>query len=161
FKFESDYGWPSDNSLGVGRNLSQNTSVTLSGAWEDPAHIRNPALGRRYVPENVGYALVESQTADVFALRLQHTGTLVSLRYAPNPDIPKDWNLLPFPINPQYVKQGTLDGKIGYDATGGVVTDVDYPMAATLGEYSYYKPVEAYAIKAGIDKQEQELLDQY
>ena len=31
----------------------------------------------------------------------------------PNPDIPKDWNIIHFPLNPLYIKQVTLDGKVG------------------------------------------------
>ena len=54
----------------------------------------NPAVGRRYLPANVGYALVKSGTADLFALRLKRTGSLVAFQVLPNPDIPEDWNVL-------------------------------------------------------------------
>ena len=32
----------------------------------------------RFVPDNIGFALVQSETADVFALRLRHTGALIA-----------------------------------------------------------------------------------
>ena len=46
------------------------------------------------MPDNTGLALVQSDTADVFALRMEHTGALVSYEMRPNPNIPKDWNIL-------------------------------------------------------------------
>ncbi|MGB1015986.1 MAG: hypothetical protein ACPG4T_17755, partial [Nannocystaceae bacterium] len=76
----------------------------------------------------------------------------------PNPDIPKDWNLISFPLNPRYSKQGSLDGRVGYDASGAVVYDPDYTNASGYGEYSYYKPREAYAIKRRIRQAEQDRL---
>lgn len=94
---------------------------------------------------------MQSETADVFALRLKHNNALISFSLQPNPDIPKDWNIIHFPINPQYVKQGTLDGKIGPRP------DADYPNALTYSNnVSYFKPVEAYALKNDIQKQESE-----
>lgn len=113
-------------------------------------------VGRRYVPSNTGMALVQSHTADVFALRLAHTGTLVAYRMQPNPDIPRDWNIIQFPINPRYVKQGTLDGAVGFDSRGKV-TDPDYPTATGYGEYGYYKPRDAYALKRRITREQQRM----
>jgi len=156
YESQSSKGWSSDQSFSFGRNVSKNTSVSLGGAWEDPNQILNSDLGRRYVPSNMGFALVQSETADVFALRLAHNGALVSLRFQPNPDIPKDVNLIPFPINPRYTKQGTLDGSVGYNRQGKV-QDPDYPNATGYGEYSYFKPKEAYALKKRIKQEEEEL----
>ena len=109
----------------------------------------------------MGFALVQSETADVFAMRLAHNNALVSFRMQPNPDIPKDWNIIPFPINPRYVKQRTLDGRVGYNEQGSVVLDPDYSNAAGYGEYSYYKPREAYALKRRIQREEQQLRNYY
>jgi hypothetical protein len=159
-KFDASAGWSSENAVGVGRNLTQSTTVTLGGHWEDPDAPVNRAMRRRYQPANVGFALVQSETADVFALRLEHNLALVSYQFRPNPDIPKDWNLIAFPINPRYTKQGTLDGAIGYDETGKVL-DPDYPHAREYGEYSYYKPKEAYALKNRITREEQELANYF
>lgn len=158
--FESGGGWSNEASLGTSLSRSRGLSVSMGGSWESPdsAEHLNPDLGRRLMPGNVGFALVQSETADVFALRLAHNQRLVSFRMMPNPDIPKDWNLVSFPINPRYSKQGSLDGRVGYDANGAVVYDPDYQNAAGYGEYSYYKPREAYAIKRRIRQAEQDRL---
>ncbi|OII65542.1 hypothetical protein BJP40_01225 [Streptomyces sp. CC53] len=152
--------WSDETSLAQSTDTERATSVSLAGYWEDPARLLNPALGRRYQPANVGMALVQSQTADVFALRLAHSGALVAYRMRANPDIPRDWNILTFPINPQYTKQGTLDGGVGFDEHGKVL-DPAYPNALQYGEYSYFKPREAYALKRAIQRQQQQTQDYY
>jgi hypothetical protein len=105
------------------------------------------------VPDNTGFAVVRSQTADVYALRLARNRSLVALRMLPNPDIPRDWNIITFPINPRYIKQGTLDGAVGYDASGARALDPSYPMAGTPGDFSYYRPREAYGLKRRIEQE--------
>lgn len=160
---QGEAGWNNEQSFGTSINRTHNLSVALGGSWESPEQDKqlNPAVGRRLLPGNMGFALVQSETADIFAMRLAHNNALVSFRMQPNPDIPKDWNLIPFPINPRYVKQGTLDGRIGYDAQGSVVLDPDYPNAVGYGEYSYFKPREAYALKRRIQREEQQLRHYY
>jgi len=159
-KYSSEAGWSSESSLGTQINRTRTLSAGMGGSWESPdaAEQLNPDLGRRLVVGNVGFALVQSETADVYAMRLRHTKALVSFRMVPNPDIPKDWNVISFPINPQYTKQGTLDGRVGYDKDGGVVYDPDYANATGYGEYSYYKPKEAYALQRRIQQEEQRRL---
>ncbi|MEV0734140.1 LamG domain-containing protein, partial [Polymorphospora sp. NPDC050346] len=134
--------------------------VGLSGEWEDPNAVLNPEVGPRYLPANTGFAVVRSSTADIFALRLAHTGALVSYHVTPSPDIPEDWNLIPFPINPRYTKQGTLDGAVGATARGKVL-DPDYPQALDRGEYSYFKPTETYALIRRIQREQQQLRSFY
>jgi len=74
----------------------------------------------------------------------------------PNPDIPRDWNIVTFPLDPQYTKAGVLDGKVGLEP------DKDYPNGLTYtSDASYFKPVEAYQLKAQIDREEQELATLY
>jgi hypothetical protein len=90
------------------------------GNWESDANILNPEIGRRFVFNNVGFALVQSDTADIYALRMEHNQSLIAFRFQPNPDIPKDWNLVPFQMNPRYVRQGTLDGRVGMTERGNV-----------------------------------------
>ncbi|WP_287521350.1 LamG-like jellyroll fold domain-containing protein [Okeania sp. SIO2C2] len=158
--FEISNGWTSDQRVGVGRNKTESTTVSLSGNWEDPLNPLNEALGRRYQPSNMGFALVLSETADIFALRLEHNNALVSFSFRPNPDIPRDVNLIPFPINPRYSKQGTLDGAIGYNEKGKVL-DPDYASAQGYGEYSYFKPQEAYNLQDRIQREEQEIKSYY
>ncbi|MBH1937710.1 laminin G domain-containing protein [Streptomyces sp. AV19] len=157
---EFSNSWADETAVSQGENTTRAMKVELSGSWEDPRKPLNAALGRRYVPVNTGFAVVQSQTADVFALRLAHSGALVAYRIQPNPDIPKDWNVVPFPINPRYTKQGTLDGTVGYDERGRVL-DPDYTGARDRGEYSYYKPREAYAVKRRIQREQQRLRSYY
>ncbi|MFD6248855.1 LamG domain-containing protein [Streptomyces roseolus] len=148
--------WSTDTKVSQGQNTARKTKLALTGYTEDATKVLNSAVGRRYVPANTGTALVQSQTADVFALRLAHTGALVAYRMLPNPDIPLDWNIIHFPINPRYTKQGTLDGAVGFDDRGKV-TDPDYPTATAYGEYSYFKPRDAYALKRRITRDQQRL----
>ncbi len=152
--FETSLSWLSSSSTGTGTTTTRLSTLGLNGFKEtSPAH---PAVGTRYVPDNTGFALVQSQTADVFALRLVHTGALIAYQMRPNPDIPKDWNILTFPINAAYTKQGTLDGKVGLEP------DAAYPQALTYSnDISYFKPVEAYALKEQITRDAQELATLY
>ncbi|MCV6590661.1 MAG: LamG domain-containing protein [Marinobacterium sp.] len=158
---EASGGWVEEKNATQGTTQTRSLFASLGGNWEDPDNMLNPDLGRRWDSANMGFAIVQSETADVFALRLEHNGALVSFRFQPNPDIPRDWNIVSFPINPRYCKQGTLDGKVGYDAQGHVVCDPDYPQAASYGEHSYYKPRQAYALKRNIERQQQELASYY
>ncbi len=148
--FENSLGWLDTASVGTGTQTAKTSSLTLQGTWEtQPLY---SAIGKRFVPRNVGFALVQSETADVFALRLKHNNALVAYQMRPNPDIPKDWNILTFPINPRYIKQGTLDGKVGFE------TDRNYPNATNLTtDASYFKPIEAYALKNRIVREEERL----
>jgi Concanavalin A-like lectin/glucanases superfamily/PLAT/LH2 domain len=153
---ESSYGWLEDSSTGVGRITTKASKLEMQGYWENENALAYPKMGRRFVPENLGFALVQSETADMFALRLAHNNALVSLQMRPNPDIPKDWNLITFPLNPRYVKQGTLDGKIGFEV------DPDYPNAKVYSSNSsYFKPIEAYNLKNRIRREEEALKTQY
>ncbi|MGW1975678.1 LamG-like jellyroll fold domain-containing protein [Streptomyces sp. NPDC001889] len=148
--------WTDETSVSQGTTTDYATTATLTGHWEDRSAPLNSAIGQRYVPANQGYALVQSETADVYALRLAHSGTLVAYRITPNPDIPRDWNIITFPINPQYTKQGTLDGAVGFNDQGKVL-DPSYPNASQRGDYSYFKPREAYALKRRILRERQHL----
>ncbi|MFI0980180.1 LamG-like jellyroll fold domain-containing protein [Streptomyces sp. NPDC021093] len=146
---EFSNGWGDQTELSEGVNTTRSTLVGLGGGWEPEDHMVDPAGGRRFQPTNIGFALVQSETADVYALRLAHSGAVVAYRMLPNPDIPRDWNLLPFAINPRYIKQGTLDGTVGFK-DGAKLFDADYAGAGDRGDYSYFKPKEAYALKRRI-----------
>jgi hypothetical protein len=161
--FESSQGWLADASVSYGTNHTLTRSLALTGAWErqkifegekEPRFL-NKAVGARFVPNNVGYALVKSATADLYALRDMRTGSLVAYQVLPNPDIPEDWNIITFPIDPNYTKQGTLDGMVG------LVADGDYATAIAGDRGSYFRPVEAYALKARIERQNQRLSGHY
>ncbi|KAG8525628.1 uncharacterized protein KY384_009272 [Bacidia gigantensis] len=136
-------------------NTNLEMRVELTGAWHES---ENEATGN-YEAANTGLALVESEVADVFALRLKTRGPvapLVAYQMRPNPDIPKDRNLVSFPINNSYIKQGCLDGR------RGLKNDVDYPSSGDAPkDASYYKPIEAYALKDRIRRQEEQLAGEY
>jgi hypothetical protein len=154
--FESSLGFLDSATTSSGRTTTKVSKLELRGRVENPDAVSVPAIGRRFVPENVGFALVQSQTADVFALRLKQTQTLVSFQMRPNPDIPPDKNIITFPLNPNYTKQGSLDGKIGFEA------DVDYPNALTFNtDSSYYKPLEAYALKGRLQRETEQIRTLY
>ncbi|TAF50112.1 MAG: hypothetical protein EAZ61_13285, partial [Oscillatoriales cyanobacterium] len=159
--FESSQGSVSEASTSFGYNITKTSQLKALGAWEKIGSEINSYVGRRYIPANVGLALVQSDTMDVFALRLAHNNALVSYRYLPNPDIPKDWNIITFPINPTYTKQGTLDGKVGLKEDGSIQTDPSYPSSMNYGQWSYFKPIEAYSIKKRIERERQELATYY
>ncbi|MEU0483315.1 LamG-like jellyroll fold domain-containing protein [Streptosporangium sp. NPDC006013] len=157
---EFSNAWSQETKLSQGQNTTRAAKLRLTGHLEDPTQLLNAAVGRRYVPANTGFALVQSETADIFSLRLAHTGALVAYRMVANPDIPKDWNIISFPVNPRYTKQGTLDGTVGFD-DNGKVRDPDYPAAGTYGYHSFYKPVEAYSLKRRIIRDQQRLRAYY
>jgi hypothetical protein len=130
-------------------NLIQD-KFSLSGAWEpeqsDPANYLNPQVGRRFEPDNVGYALVESLTADLYSMQLASTGQMIGKVVEPNLDIPPDKNIITFRIDPTYVKNGTLDGKVG------LYNDPDWSDADSE-RGSYFKAKEAYALKSRINRE--------
>lgn len=149
-------GWDESGEDGeqlVSELISGNTNTMYNcGDWE-PAGEGSLLLKngeRRFLPNNEGCALVKSATADVYTLLVEDTGALVGITAIPNTDIPPDVNIIYFPLNPQYVKNGTLDGKVG------LKTDPDY-RGADLARGSYFKPAEAYALKRKIERREQEL----
>ncbi|WP_158634300.1 LamG-like jellyroll fold domain-containing protein [Amycolatopsis sp. WAC 04197] len=166
---EFSNGWGDQTEVSEDTDTSRVTSVGLSGGWEaEPASEADKRAmvengGRRFAPSNTGYALVQSETADVFALRVRHSGAVVAYRMLPNPDIPRDWNLLPFKINDRYTKQGTLDGMAGYvkqkNTAGEEVwvkrQDDAYADVEGQGERSYFKPAEAYRLKRRIVEDQQ------
>lgn len=148
---ETSNGMLREQQVSFGKGRTQLSRLNAQGSWEDPNRIQYPEMGRRYIPKNIGYALVKSKTADIFALRVKHPQpekrVTIALSVRPNPDIPEDWNIITFPINPQYTLQGSLDGKIG--------------LSPTSPDRSYFKPIEAYALKTRIEKEQQQLTADY
>lgn len=117
--------------------------MSAGGDWEPKQQDRE----RRYVPDNVGYALVRSSVANVFAMHLPRTGALVGISIVPETKIAPDENVIMFPMNPHYTKQGTLDGYVGFER------DPDW-LTARPGERSYYRPQEATDLERQIEAQE-------
>ncbi|MGE0509988.1 MAG: LamG-like jellyroll fold domain-containing protein [Acidimicrobiia bacterium] len=139
-KFENSYSWLEESIAEAVQTTRKETSLELRG--------RITPIG--YLPDNVGLALVESETADLFALRLRRNNALVGYHLRPNADIPPDWNIVHFKLDPHYTKQGTLDGFVGNEP------DDDYPNAGgSRSEASYYKPKEAYQLEQRIAEDEE------
>ncbi len=143
------------NVIGDG-SASEELTVTAQkylesrGSWyANPYQIDN-GVGDIFYPNNIGYALVRSGTADLYAMRIEGSGSLVGYTSKPNPDIPEDMNIIMFKIDDQYIKNGTLDGWIGFEP------DKSYPNLQPGEHASYFKPLEAYAIKASIEREQQQ-----
>ncbi|KAJ0367784.1 hypothetical protein COL154_003005 [Colletotrichum chrysophilum] len=137
-------------------NINMEMGVQLTSVWKDGDDTKKQA---GFEPSNTGLALIESEVADVFALRLQMRGSIapvVAYQMRPNPDIPKDRNLVSFEINPTYTKQGCLDGR------RGATNDLDYPaLSSAPKDASYFKPTEAYALRERIRRAEEQLQGEY
>ena len=161
FGFITDIGAATTFSLRLGTlaeaQVSNETLVTsrksidVRGNWVPNTYQIDNGFGQLFYPNNMGYALVRSGTADLYALRIKGTGALVSYQMRPNPDIPEDVNIIMFKIRPGYVKNGTLDGWIGFQP------DSSYPNLQPGERGSYFKPLQAYALKQLIDREHQQL----
>ncbi|TMR90051.1 hypothetical protein [Nonomuraea basaltis] len=149
---KATFGDKQDTELSGEWTTSQRDTIGLGGDWEpyqaDASQYLNPQVGRQFVPENLGYALVESLTADFYAMVYHATGAAIGTIIVPNLAIPPDRNLLMFPIDEAYTKNGTLDGKVG------LVNDPSWP-SADASRGSYIRPAEAYALAASIEAQNQ------
>jgi len=138
----------------IGGTKTVINELSAGGDWEDDSRLVNDEVGRRYVPDNAGYALVKSSVADLYAMHLRKTGTLIAMQLVADPETPEDYNVVIFPMAPGYTKQGTLDGKVGF------ANDPDYP-DADQQRGSYFKPVEAYDLAAQVAAYEADLEADY
>lgn len=142
--------WSQASSSGAGVSASTEREyeirVKSGGAWEEPDNVLLATGERRWVPSNTGVAVVKSATADMYGLYLPLLGSLVGLSIVPNKDIPVDVNLLYFPIDTSYVRNGSLDGRVGLQ---------DDP--SCLGNPSYFRPTEAYSLQRNIELQTAQL----
>jgi competence ComEA-like helix-hairpin-helix protein len=131
----------------------QRDRLDLRGTYEtDP---RFPHLGNRYVPKNVGYALVISGLADVFITRTRRTGRMVAYDVQPMEDVPPDINTITFQMNPSYTLNGSLDGMVGTHAADPRFFDHVPAMRAQYGSRypaSYFNLKQAYDLKSQIDR---------
>ncbi len=127
--------------------------LDLRGSYEtDPAF---PHLGNRFVPKNVGYALVVSGLADVFVTKMKRTGRMVAYEVLPVDDVPPDVNTITFMINPAYTLNGSLDGLVGsLPADERFYRHVPQMRAQYGSRYpaSYFDLRQAYDLKSQIDR---------
>jgi hypothetical protein len=125
---------------------------------------------RMYVPSPYGTAFVTSETLDVYQQTLLQTNTVYGFVRVPDPQIPRDLNIVTFRINSKYLRPGVLDGVIGYaynpaalptgaqtytTSTGQMtpVYDGNFSPGEVGHDASYMRVVEAYQIKKEIDQQ--------
>ncbi len=143
---KTELSWEADASHGSGlvQDYARNTSMTMGngGTWEAPGQQVLASGERRYLPANVGCALVKSATANLYATFLRASGALVGYQVVPDLTIPIDSNLLYFPLNPQYTCAGSLDGNTGLQ-----------PDPRARGGSSYFVPAEAYAWQRASERQ--------
>jgi len=143
------------------------TTLDITNVFQDRLALRGelepteqfPSLGRRYLPKNVGYALVASSLADVFVLRLQRSRRMVSYQVAPVPDLPPQVNTITFLINPAYQQNGTLDGQVGTAAADDRFYAQVPDQRAQFGSQlpaSYFRLQEAAQLQAEIRRQDRE-----
>ncbi|KAJ9618074.1 hypothetical protein H2203_009255 [Taxawa tesnikishii (nom. ined.)] len=150
-------------------HTNMDLKMDLTGTWVEEGDVEGvqsvqgesaaKPLVKGLTLANTGLALVESEVADVFALRLKIRGSvapLIAYQVKPNPDIPKDRNLVAFPINNKYTKQGCLNGRRGMVADEDYISQTNAPKDA-----SYYKPLEAYALKDRIRRAEEQLAGEF
>ena len=119
-------------------------------------------------PSPYGQAFVTSRTLDVYQPILLQTNTVFGFVRIPDPNIPRDLNILSFRMSSKYIRPGVLDGMIGYEYNPATrrpalrPADVDRPAfpsttaisrRAKVGHHaSYMRVVEAYQIKKQIDQ---------
>ena len=131
--------------------------LELKGAYETDSQF--PDIGNRFVPKNVGYALVISGLADVFITQMKRTGRMISYEMMPVKDVPMDVNTITFMMNPAYSINGSLDGLVGSKAADERFCQQVPQMRAQYGSLypsGYYDLHQAYDIKTQIDRWDKE-----
>jgi|JI9StandDraft_2_1071091.scaffolds.fasta_scaffold00668_6 Concanavalin A-like lectin/glucanases superfamily len=153
--FETSYQFQNESSITASSSLSMTDKLELRGTPEaDP---KFPHLGSRFIPKNIGYALVISSIADVFITRLARSRKMVSYQVQPVDGIPPDVNTITFLINPAYTMNGSLDGMTGSSATSDRFFKHVPEMRAQYGSLypaSYYRLQEAYDLKRQIEAED-------
>lgn len=149
------YQFQNESSITANSSLRMTDKLQLIGTQEPNANFSH--LGKRFIPKNVGYALVVSALADVFITRLQRTGKMIGYQVLPVDNIPPDVNTITFLINPAYTMSGSLDGLTGSSATSNRFFKHVPAMRSHFGSLypaSYYRLQEAYDLKQQIEQQD-------
>ncbi|MBD1886889.1 LamG-like jellyroll fold domain-containing protein [Microcoleus vaginatus] len=153
--FDFSYQFQNDSSITSSSSLSMTDKLELRGTPEETAKF--PHLGKRFIPKNIGYALVVSAIADVFVTRLARSGKMVGYQVQPVDGIPPDVNTITFLINPAYTMNGSLDGMTGSSATSARFFKHVPEMRSQYGSLypaSYYRLQEAYDLKRQIEAED-------
>ncbi|MDB9307950.1 hypothetical protein PN471_04690 [Aphanizomenon sp. CS-733/32] len=142
--FDFSYQFQNESSITSSSSLSMTDKLELRGTPEVTPKF--PHLGTRFVPKNIGYALVVSALADVFVTRLARSGKMIGYQMLPVDGIPPDVNTTTFLMNPAYTMNGSLDGMTGSSATSDRFFKHVPEMRSQYGSLypaSYYRLQEA------------------
>ncbi len=164
-KFESlfgvkanfQYGAQDATTITTSSALNLSDTLSLRGYQEEEAEFEH--LGKRFIPKNIGYALVISSMADVFIVRLKRSRKMVSYKIQPVKDIPPQVNTITFMINPAYTMNGSLDGQVGTRAADDRFYGHVPEMRAQYGSKypaSYMKLDQALSLSNLIEKMDKE-----
>ncbi|SKB12717.1 hypothetical protein PL11201_420057 [Planktothrix sp. PCC 11201] len=154
-ELETTYKAQNESSITSSSSQSMTDKLELRGTFEDDPKF--PHLGNRFIPKNIGYALVVSALADVFVSRLARSKKMVGYQVLPVDGIPPDVNTITFLMNPAYTMNGSLDGMTGSSATSNRFFKHVPEMRAQYGSLypaSYYRLQEAYEIKRQIEAED-------
>jgi hypothetical protein len=153
--FDFSYQFQNESSITSSSSLSMTDKLELRGTPEESTKF--PHLGTRFIPKNIGYALVVSAIADVFVTRLARSGKMVGYQVQPVDGIPPDVNTITFLMNPAYTMNGSLDGMTGSSATSDRFFKHVPEMRSQYGSLypaSYYRLKEAYDLKRQIEAED-------
>ncbi|HEY9830299.1 MAG TPA: LamG domain-containing protein, partial [Stenomitos sp.] len=149
------YQFQNESSITSSSSLSMTDKLELRGTFEDDPKFSH--LGNRFIPKNIGYALVVSALADVFVTRLARSKKMVGYQVLPVDGIPPDVNTITFLMNPAYTMNGSLDGMTGSSATSNRFFKHVPEMRSQYGSLypaSYYRLQEAYDLKRQIEAED-------
>ncbi|MBO1059151.1 MAG: LamG domain-containing protein [Dolichospermum sp. JUN01] len=153
--FDFNYQFQNESSITSSSSLRMTDKLELRGTPE--VTTKFPHLGTRFVPKNIGYALVVSALADVFVTRLARSGKMIGYQVQPVDGIPPDVNTITFLMNPAYTMNGSLDGMTGSSATSDRFFKHVPEMRSQYGSLypaSYYRLQEAYDLKRQIEAED-------
>ncbi len=153
--FDFSYQFLNESNITSSSSLSLTDKLELRGTPE--ATPRFPHLGTRFIPKNIGYALVVSAISDVFVARLARSGKMVGYQVRPVEGLPPDVNTITFLMNPAYTMNGSLDGMTGSRATSDRFFKHVPEMRSQYGSLypaSYYRLKEAYNLKEQIEAED-------
>lgn len=155
FKGNLDFSYQFQNESSVTSSSSLATADRLELRGSPELAPKFPHLGNRFVPKNVGYALVVSALADVFVTRLARTKRMIGYQVRPVEGLLPDVNTITFMMNPAYTMNGSLDGLTGTAATSERFFKHVPQLRAEFGSLypaSYYRLREAYDLKRQIEE---------
>ncbi len=157
FKGNLDFSYQLQNESNITSSSALSMSDILELRGTPESTVKFPHLGQRFIPKNVGYALVVSGLADVFITRLQRSKKMIGYQVQPVDGIPPDVNTITFLINPAYTMNGSLDGMTGSSPSSDRFFRHVPEMRAQYGSLypaSYYRLQEAYDLKQQIENED-------